>query len=1543
MKVILLHKSLFVRTAGIGVLVTVVSISLLLFYGYNTRQKIEQFERDEARSYLGYLVNSVEHLSQDLANSAGLSISNSLAGGSDLTQAISIAERSIAEKSHLDARLWIVDSESLDSTQFPSFINADAVNTGCRFYEDKGIINCLSSAFIGRSDTFSNSQVFVSIPLEKLMRNLDCDHRFLSIISSASTKSANKQGILLPLGESTLPESGFVEIVRRENLISESDTAGWVTVALAILPILGLLLFGYILYRHFESFARHSDALKRILKREKPGVELFRREHHIAKDEMPELSQLFGLIEENVDEKNHFKRCLDLLGASLAIMQEKGYDEKTLNEMIEIVVGSTGAFGGAVISVNNNDDRIDALGKFNFSEDLINGLCQTAEGVSFFKYPRQRGNLTRHSGFNAEIPEETWHKIFSKYQDVYTLPLNFKGRFDGLLVLLFIESGPQELLPAYLTQALGDLLGAMCYGFEIEREKLERYDKTRILQETSLAISSTLNLSSVLQVVAGRLTDYAGASYCMILLNTEIENTMEVASFHTQRQNAVNAPEATTINIAEFPRIQDSLHSKRTLILGPSDISDFTPSERRFFRTETIRFLTLLPVFHSAKSIGVVILGEERSRLRNTIAPDKYNFLQAIVSQAASAIENARLYGFINQKVDQLTALYNAGGAIHSEINITAMLDKVLQAAHEYLRYSIAGVFLVSENKAGELIPLAVSGSSTEPVDTIIDNGTRHLAQNVVRSGEAMILDDARVEVDFKPTFNKTLSEVAVPIKLGTRVIGVFSIGSENKAAFKELDADFLNALAAQIAVAMERGRLFEQERERGLKLKTIFEFSRKLSRSLNVNEVLRLATESIQEAFGYQVVAIFLMNQDKRQFYVGHQSASSDKTLPSNFIVPFGQGLLAQAVESRKAVYCTNVGADSSYVLAICDVRSEVCIPIIVADRVVGVLDVESMRADDFTSEDISTLEALADIMAVAIDNSYLFEETIQKAERLALIDNINKAISATLDLDSFFKVVAKAVADNAGYRWTALVVPEEDSFIFKAGYTPRSVGMITTESMLELLKDKLRIVIEKATPEYLTFSQMTAIGAPERLQSIVAAGIRHLALFPIGDNIKAEAVMIVGSARTDGFSSQELALLKDLAVHLRIAWQNAQLFRQLKNAYDQLQEAQDRIVQTEKLRALGEMSSGVVHDFNNVLAAILGRIQIISRKLSSFEDWSGRQFLDKNLDIMEKAASDGAQILARISEFTKKKPSEKFVEIRIDHLINDAIELTRPRWHDQALSRGKNIYLDLRRCEELPTTGSPSELREVFTNLFNNAADAIEGEGKIVVDAWLEGDDRIVITVEDTGSGMSPETRKKIFEPFFTTKGARGTGLGLSVTYGIITRHKGQIEVESELGKGTKFIINLPVRKLGQDTTRSIPIVKTEERSASVLVVDDQEEFREVIVEILASGGHQTESAPGPDEALELMREKSFDLVITDLGMQGMSGWELADRIYRDYPNTRIIMATGWGNNLEPENLAAHHVDKLISKPFKIEDILRAVSEVLIAAQNGVLVEQN
>src|SRR6266550_1174557 len=264
------------------------------------------------------------------------------------------------------------------------------------------------------------------------------------------------------------------------------------------------------------------------------------------------------------------------------------------------------------------------------------------------------------------------------------------------------------------------------------------------------------------------------------------------------------------------------------------------------------------------------------------------------------------------------------------------------------------------------------------------------------------------------------------------------------------------------------------------------------------------------------------------------------------------------------------------------------------------------------------------------------------------------------------------------------------------------------------------------------------------------------------------------------------------------------------------------DRAQRADKLRALGQLASGVAHDFNNSLAAILGRAQLILRRVKDEE-------LIRSLGIIVTAAEDAASTVRRIQTFARKSVATEFELLDVGNLLRDAIEITRTRWQNEALAAGLNIDVVLNAEPQSFIAGNASELREVFVNLIVNAVDAMPHGGSLKICCNRKGE-RIKLRFADTGTGMKEEVRERIFEPFYTTKGVHGTGLGLAVSYGIIERHQGMITVESQLRKGTTFHIDLPFAKNQQESKRAAEQIWTT-KMLSILVIDDEEFVRETL----------------------------------------------------------------------------------------------------------------
>ncbi|HEU4837277.1 MAG TPA: PAS domain S-box protein [Pyrinomonadaceae bacterium] len=359
---------------------------------------------------------------------------------------------------------------------------------------------------------------------------------------------------------------------------------------------------------------------------------------------------------------------------------------------------------------------------------------------------------------------------------------------------------------------------------------------------------------------------------------------------------------------------------------------------------------------------------------------------------------------------------------------------------------------------------------------------------------------------------------------------------------------------------------------------------------------------------------------------------------------------------------------------------------------------------------------------------------------------------------------------------------------------------------------------------------------------------------------------------------------------------------------------EERERAARADKLRALGQLASGVAHDFNNSLAAILGRAQLLRRQVND-------PALVRNLDIIQTAAEDAAATVRRIQTFARKSAVKEFELVDVAGLLNDAVEITRTRWQNEARVRGLEYDVKLNAPREQYTYGSASELREVFVNMIVNAVDAMPRGGRLLI-TCRRNDERLQVHFSDNGIGMQEDVKQKIFEPFFSTKGAHGTGLGLSVSYSIIERHAGSISVVSEPGSGTNFTIDLPAITAASSAEDST-VTASETRSLKILVVDDEEPVRETLAEMLVAVSHRVELAGSGPEAVEKLRAGGFDFVFTDLAMPEMDGWETARLIRKGWPGIRIVLVTGYGPTTPPPPGEEDLVDAIIGKPFDFAQV--------------------
>ncbi len=411
----------------------------------------------------------------------------------------------------------------------------------------------------------------------------------------------------------------------------------------------------------------------------------------------------------------------------------------------------------------------------------------------------------------------------------------------------------------------------------------------------------------------------------------------------------------------------------------------------------------------------------------------------------------------------------------------------------------------------------------------------------------------------------------------------------------------------------------------------------------------------------------------------------------------------------------------------------------------------------------------------------------------------------------------------------------------------------------------------------------------------------------------------------RTAMLQQANARLQKEIAERRRAEEETLDSNRQLAAALGQLRATQHQVIQRERMHALGRMANGIAHDFNNALAPILGFSELLLMKPESMAD---PEKVKSYVEMINMAARDSAKVVSQLREFYRHRDEgDIFTPVVVNELVEQVISVTQPRWKDQALAAGVNIRI----CTELgnvPTVaGNEAELREVLANLLFNAIDAIPERGTVTVRTETQGR-WLVITISDDGIGMSDEVRTRCLEPFFSTKDDQGTGLGLGSVYGIVRRHDGEIDIQSEADRGTSVTVSLPLERRNTPPIASKPPAQPS-ASLRILVVDDEPLVREVLHVFLSEDHHDLVMAENGRDGLEKFQSGEFDLVLTDRAMPEMNGVQLAKEIKKLKPAQPVVLLTGFGDLMIGAGEKPEGVDLIVSKPFTLNTLRDAISK--------------
>ncbi|NJN15418.1 MAG: GAF domain-containing protein [Oscillochloris sp.] len=596
--------------------------------------------------------------------------------------------------------------------------------------------------------------------------------------------------------------------------------------------------------------------------------------------------------------------------------------------------------------------------------------------------------------------------------------------------------------------------------------------------------------------------------------------------------------------------------------------------------------------------------------------------------------------------------------------------------------------------------------------------------------------------------------------------------------------------------------------------------------------------------------------------------------------------------------------------------VRAWIGVPLLVDNAMIGLLTIDRWTPHSFEPRDIVIAERFGAHLALTIRNARMVQEAQNRANQLQALHQLGVEIGVIYDEQQLFETLVRLIQRTFGYYQVCVATIENHEVVLQSVF-----GEVADKTEFGTLQ---RYTVERGITGW----------AARYAETVLVNDVRHDSRYALVDRLsKARAELVVPiksegevlgiidieSSLIGAFGESDIQVIEALAGQIGIALRNIRRYRELEHT-------QSHLLHGERLRALGEMASGVAHDFNNLLTSILGHTQIL-------RDSYAEPALREALQIIERAALDGAATVRRLQGFAQMGNPLPDEQIDLNAIIEESLAITRPRWRDSLQSQGAQLEIR-REIGNLPLlAGDPAALRDMSTNLILNAIDAMPQGGILTIrTAMLPGDQAVVLwEVCDNGRGIPADILPKIFTPFFSTKGSRGTGMGLAMAHSTVERHKGRIEVQSDPGRGSCFSIMLPVRELRQPELANPPVPAIRQaRALHILVAEDDPAVRRLMDQMLLRFGHQVDLAPDGESALHLLMKNSYDLLCSDLGLPGMSGWELIRQAKDIQPQLRTLLITGWGNQIVPEEARNRGADLMISKPFDVTHLRQAIEQL-------------
>ncbi|MBL7190971.1 GAF domain-containing protein [bacterium] len=1139
--------------------------------------------------------------------------------------------------------------------------------------------------------------------------------------------------------------------------------------------------------------------------------------------------------------------------------------DKAINKLLQI----TGLRGGGFFLLDKEDNTLYSAGGWGFSQDFIDSTKKAVPGQGISGKVVESGNIMFIENLAESELVNPALKRFCREEGLksqLSVPLRTKNEVIGVMNLVAAEEQIIKKEDIPLLEAVGNQIAMAVDNALLYKEARQRLSEIESLQRTAFLISSHLDLELLLNTIAEEAQKVFSADAVSIMLPDESGKYFKIGSARNLSDRYIIS-QLVPIGKADFALKSDKFEPVYFEDLKKTPFGDID-----LLTEEDIYSCLSSPLIKDNVIFGILnIYSKAQVRRFNRY---EVKLARTFADQATMAIDNAQRYEEEVRSKEEQRILYEIGQTIVSSLEMDKTLEFIISSIPRLVPCESAGILRLDELR-GDLEVLNAYGFLKESLLKTRFKMEQGIVGIVAETGKAKLVRDTSKEPKYRTIFTVMGSEICVPLIHRSRVIGVVNIEHSEPNIYNERHLTLLQSLANLAAIALENARTF-QESEMWVKhLQAISKLGNELNSILDVKALANKVVEELHNVIETDDCRFFILHIDTDELEpLAQKSTRNDHYQFDDISVlrlKLGEGITGNVAKigvpelvsnTTKHPYAVTIpGTDDVFD------ESMILAPMIFENLVKGMITMSKVGLNQFTPDQLRLLSIFSDHAAIALENASLYQDKASQLAEIQRLKDFNEAIVEGLEEGIMIEAVDGRFA---------FVNPKMERI---TGY---SFAELKKMHWTELYSREYHTVIADETAKIF-------LGRSSRYEAALI-------------NRQGEEVPVLISARPIHEKGQIVGILAAIT------------------DISELKQLQQKMERSARLRALGEMAGGVAHDFNNVLGAILGRAQLLSRQTDD-------PLLIEGLQVLEKAAEDGAVTVKRIQNFTRIRTSEKFEPVNLNELVEESLNITRVHWRENPDAQGIiiNIKTNFGPIPVIP--GNPSELREVFTNLIINAVDALPKGGNITI-STSKNESNVDLTVEDDGVGIPEENKERIFDPFFSTKGIKGTGLGLSVSFGIVTRHDGEITVESELSKGSKFTVRFPIKDFSYTQEFDEPETTTVSRKLKAVVVDDDNMVRKLLSDILQIDGHTVLTAPSGQLGVQLIKEEKPDLVFTDLGMPNMSGWEVVKESKRISPETIVVMITGWGEQLDRSKLLKSKVDALIAKPFKVQQIRNTIS---------------